>query len=83
VVVDDALQGVTHVIRGQDLYEATPVQRLLQTLLELPAPTYRHHPLLVGPDGKRYAKRDHAQTLREIRGSGVTAEQLRRELGIS
>ncbi len=83
VVVDDALQGVTHVIRGQDLYEATPVQRLLQTLLDLPAPTYRHHPLLVGPDGRRYAKRDHAQTLREIRGSGVTAEQLRRELGFS
>lgn len=83
VVVDDALQGVSHVIRGQDLYEATPVQRLLQTLLDLPAPTYRHHPLLVGPDGRRYAKRDHAQTLREIRGSGVTAEQLRRELGFS
>ena len=81
VVVDDALQGVTQVIRGQDLYEATPVQRLLQTLLNLPAPTYRHHPLLVGPDGKRYAKRDHAQTLREIRQSGVTAGQLRRELG--
>lgn len=83
VVVDDALQGVTHVIRGQDLYEATPVQRLLQTLLDLPAPTYRHHPLLVGPDGKRYAKRDHAQTLREIRQSGVTPEDLRRELGFS
>jgi glutamyl-Q tRNA(Asp) synthetase len=81
VVVDDALQGVSQVIRGQDLYEATPVQRLLQTLLNLPAPTYRHHPLLVGPDGKRYAKRDHAQTLREIRQSGVTAGQLRRELG--
>ena len=83
VVVDDALQGVTHVIRGQDLYEATPVQRLLQTLLDLPAPTYRHHPLLVGPDGKRYAKRDHAQTLREIRAAGVTADQLRRELGFT
>jgi glutamyl-Q tRNA(Asp) synthetase len=83
VVVDDALQGVTQVIRGQDLYDATPVQRLLQTLLDLPAPTYRHHPLLVGPDGRRYAKRDQAQTLREIRQSGVTADQLRRELGFS
>lgn len=83
VVVDDALQGVTHVIRGEDLYDATPVQRLLQTLLGLPAPAYRHHPLLVGPDGKRYAKRDQAQTLREIRQSGVTAGQLRRELGFS
>jgi glutamyl-Q tRNA(Asp) synthetase len=83
VVVDDALQGVTQVLRGQDLYEATPVQRLLQTLLGLPEPTYRHHPLLVGPDGKRYAKRDQAQTLREIRASGVTADQLRRELGFT
>ena len=83
VVVDDALQGVTHVIRGQDLYDATPIQRLLQTLLVLPAPTYQHHPLLVGPDGKRYAKRDQAQTLREIRAAGVTADQLRRELGFT
>lgn len=81
VVVDDALQGITEVIRGQDLYEATPVQRLLQILLNLPEPTYRHHPLLVGPDGKRYAKRDQAQTLREIRSRGVTANHLRRELG--
>jgi glutamyl-Q tRNA(Asp) synthetase len=83
VVIDDALQGISHVIRGEDLYEATPVQRLLQTLLNLPAPSYRHHPLLVGPDGKRYAKRDRAQTLREIRKLGVTADQLRRELGFS
>ncbi|RYF91163.1 MAG: tRNA glutamyl-Q(34) synthetase GluQRS [Caulobacteraceae bacterium] len=81
VVVDDALQGITYVIRGQDLYEATPVQRLLQTLLDLPAPTYRHHPLLVGADGRRYAKRDHAETLREIRAAGVTPAQLRKELG--
>ena len=78
---DDALQGVTHVIRGQDLFEATHVQRLLQALLGLPEPTYRHHRLLTGPDGKRYAKRDRAETLREIRARGVTAEQLRRELG--
>ena len=81
VVVDDALQGVTHVIRGQDLAEATHVQRLLQALLDLPTPVYRHHRLLVGPDGKRFAKRDGAQTLRELRASGVTAESLRAELG--
>jgi glutamyl-Q tRNA(Asp) synthetase len=81
VVVDDALQGVTHVIRGEDLFEATPIQRLLQTLLGLPAPTYRHHRLLTGPDGRRYAKRDKAQALREIRASGVDAQDLRRELG--
>jgi glutamyl-Q tRNA(Asp) synthetase len=82
VVVDDALQGVTHVIRGRDLFEATPIQRLLQELLGLPAPAYRHHRLLAGPDGKRYAKRDKAQTLREIRASGVSAEALVRDLGL-
>lgn len=81
VVWDDALQGVTQVIRGVDLYEATHIQRLLQALLDLPSPIYRHHPLLTGPDGKRFAKRDRSQTLRELRDSGVTAEQLRAELG--
>ncbi|HYD46314.1 MAG TPA: tRNA glutamyl-Q(34) synthetase GluQRS, partial [Phenylobacterium sp.] len=62
VVVDDALQGVTHVIRGEDLAEATHVQRLLQALLDLPTPVYRHHGLLTGPDGRRLAKRDLAPT---------------------
>lgn len=81
VVHDDALQGVTHVIRGEDLFEATHIQRLLQALLGLPTPIYRHHGLLTGPDGKRYAKRDKAQTLRELRASGVTASALRAELG--
>lgn len=81
VVVDDALQGVTHVIRGEDLLEATHVQRLLQALLGLPTPTYRHHRLILGPDGKRLAKRDHAQTLRELRESGMSAADLRKELG--
>ena len=81
VVVDDALQGVSHVIRGQDLFAAAHVQRLLQALLDLSTPTYRHHPLLAGPDGKRYAKRDRAENLGDIRGRGVTAQALRRELG--
>lgn len=81
VVVDDALQGVNHIIRGQDLFEAAHVQRLLQALLALPTPTYRHHRLLTGPDGRRYAKRDGAQTLRELRRSGMTPQQLRVELG--
>jgi glutamyl-Q tRNA(Asp) synthetase len=81
VVVDDALQGITEVIRGRDLFEATHVQRLLQALLALPTPAYRHHRLLAGPDGRRYAKRDHAQTLRELRASGMTAAQLRGDLG--
>ena len=83
VVLDDALQGITHVIRGQDLFEAAHIQRLLQALLDLPTPTYRHHRLLTGPDGKRYAKRDKAQTLRELRAAGVTLEQLRAEMGLA
>jgi len=81
VVVDDALQAITHVIRGRDLFEATHVQRLLQALLSLPAPIYRHHRLLTGPDGKRFAKRDHAETLRSLREQGMSAADLRKELG--
>jgi glutamyl-Q tRNA(Asp) synthetase len=80
-VLDDAVQGVTHVIRGLDLAEAAHVHRLLQALLELPVPTYRHHPLILGADGKRLAKRDKAETLREVRARGMTAAQLREELG--
>jgi glutamyl-Q tRNA(Asp) synthetase len=83
VVVDDALQGVTHVVRGEDLFDATAVQRLLQALLDLPAPVYRHHHILKGPDGRRYAKRDQAETLRAIRASGVGAAELRAELGVA
>ena len=82
VVLDDALQEITHVIRGQDLFEAAHIQRLLQALLDLPTPTYRHHRLLMGPDGKRYAKRDKAQTLRELRVAGMTPDQLRAEMGL-
>jgi len=82
VVVDDAAQGVTQVIRGDDLFAATHTQRLLQALLELPAPTYRHHRLLLRPDGKRFAKRDTAETLRDLRARGVTPEALAAELGL-
>ena len=81
VTVDDALQGITHVIRGQDLFEACHIQRLLQVLLGLPEPVYRHHRLLLAGDGRRLAKRDRAESLREIRARGVTAEELRAELG--
>lgn len=80
-VIDDAAQGVTHVIRGEDLIAVTSVQRVLQALLELPTPVYRHHPLLLGPDGKRFAKRDGSVTLAEIRASGVSPAALRAELG--
>ena len=81
VVVDDALQGITHVIRGEDLFEATHIQRLLLALLDLPVPTYRHHRLLLAPDGKRFAKRDRAETLRSLRERGISAADLRKELG--
>lgn len=81
VVIDDALQDINHVIRGEDLFEAAHIQRLLQALLGLPTPTYRHHRLMTGPDGKRYAKRDKAQTLRELRAAGVTPAILRSEMG--
>jgi glutamyl-Q tRNA(Asp) synthetase len=81
VVVDDALQGISHVIRGHDLFEACHIQRLLQALLGLPTPDYRHHGLMLGDDGKRLAKRDHAETLREIRARGVSAQAVRASLG--
>ena len=83
VTHDDALQGVTHVVRGQDLFAATSVQRLIQTLMGWPAPVYRHHRLLAGPDGRRYAKRDRSVTLAELRAGGLTPEALRAELGFS
>jgi len=76
VVVDDALQAISHVIRGEDLAEAAHIQRLLQALLGLPTPIYRHHRLLLGEDGKRLAKRDKALTLREMRAAGVTPDEV-------
>lgn len=82
VVVDDALQAITHVVRGEDLFEAAHIQRLLQALLGLPTPVYRHHRLLMGPDGKRLAKRNGAESLRELRERGVTAGELRAQLGV-
>jgi glutamyl-Q tRNA(Asp) synthetase len=81
VTHDDALQGVTHVIRGEDLFEATHVQVLIQALVGWPTPVYRHHRLLLGPDGKRYAKRDRSVTLAELRAGGLGAEALRAEPG--
>ena len=71
VTVDDAAQGVTDVVRGRDLFEATHVHRLLQALLGLPTPFYHHHPLLAGPDGQRLAKRTGAPSLAELRAGGA------------
>ncbi|HST93097.1 MAG TPA: tRNA glutamyl-Q(34) synthetase GluQRS [Brevundimonas sp.] len=82
VTHDDALQGITHVVRGCDLFEAAHVQVLIQTLMGWPTPAYRHHRLLAGPDGRRYAKRERSVTLAEIRAAGVSAADLRAELGL-
>ena len=83
VTHDDAMQGVTEVVRGLDLFEATNIQRLIQTLMDWPAPRYRHHPLLTDASGRRYAKRDSSVTLAELRAGGMSAADLRAELGFS
>ncbi|MBK1969171.1 MULTISPECIES: tRNA glutamyl-Q(34) synthetase GluQRS [Brevundimonas] len=80
VTHDDALQAISHVIRGRDLFEATHIQRLIQALMGWPEPVYHHHRLLAGPDGRRYAKRDRSVTLAELREGGLTPEDLRTEL---
>lgn len=76
VTVDDAAQGVSHVVRGRDLFEATHVHRLLQAMLGLSTPTYRHHPLLVGTDGARLAKRHGAPTLADLRATYPDGREL-------
>lgn len=81
VTHDDALQGVTHVIRGQDLFQATHIQVLIQALMGWPTPVYRHHRLLTDESGRRYAKRDRAVTLGELRDAGLAPQALRAELG--
>jgi len=76
VTVDDALQGVTLVTRGADLFAATHIHRLLQALLGLPTPQYRHHPLLTDGEGRRLAKRDRALTIRAMREAGMTPAEV-------
>jgi glutamyl-Q tRNA(Asp) synthetase len=82
VVVDDALQGVTHVVRGQDLYQATSVHRVLQTLLGLPAPLYHHHRLILDAEGHKLSKSTNATALRELRGQGRKPADIRRMVGL-
>jgi glutamyl-Q tRNA(Asp) synthetase len=77
VTVDDHLQGVTLVTRGEDLFASTHVHRLLQSLLGYETPEYFHHPLLKDASGRRFAKRDKAATLRSLRGQGKTPEEIR------
>jgi glutamyl-Q tRNA(Asp) synthetase len=82
VTWDDALQGVELVTRGEDLFESTHIHRLLQALLDLPVPVWRHHRLLLDADGKRFAKRDKAPTLRAMRAAGRTPAEVRAEVGL-
>ncbi|QLC22601.1 tRNA glutamyl-Q(34) synthetase GluQRS [Parasphingopyxis sp. CP4] len=76
VVVDDAAQGITDVVRGMDLFAATHVHRLLQQLLDLPVPRYHHHRLITDGAGKRLAKRDNARSLAALRNAGVSASAI-------
>jgi glutamyl-Q tRNA(Asp) synthetase len=82
VVVDDALQGITRVTRGEDLLPATHLHRLLQELLKLPQPRWHHHRLITDEQGRRLAKRDHARSLRSLRESGWTPLRVRETLGL-
>jgi len=82
VVVDDAAQGITHVTRGRDLFEATQIHVLLQRLLGLPTPVYHHHRLIRDENGKRLAKRDDARAIRTYREDGATPHDIRRILGL-
>jgi glutamyl-Q tRNA(Asp) synthetase len=83
VVLDDALQNVTHIVRGKDIYEATAVHRLLQELLGLPAPLYRHHRLLLDEHGKKLSKRDRSTTLRDLRANGWSFTDIRNAVGLA
>ncbi len=82
VVIDDAAQGATHVVRGQDLFAATSLHRLLQALLDLPEPTYRHHRLILDADGGKLAKSTGATALRALRARGASPAAVRRMVGL-
>jgi glutamyl-Q tRNA(Asp) synthetase len=82
VVIDDALQGVTHVVRGQDLFWSTSVHQLLQVLLDLPAPVYHHHRLILDADGCKLSKSTQATGLRELREQGATPRDIRAMVGM-
>ena len=82
VVLDDAAQGITHVIRGHDLFEATKIHVVLQTLFGLPTPTYYHHRLIRDEHGKRLAKRDDARAIAKYRAEGSTPADIRKMVGL-
>jgi glutamyl-Q tRNA(Asp) synthetase len=81
VTVDDHLQGITLVTRGEDLFRSTDIHRLLQALLSYATPDYHHHPLLKDDSGKRFAKRDQSVTLRTLRGAGHSSDDIKRMCG--
>ncbi len=83
VVLDDAAQNITNIVRGRDLYAATSIHRVLQNLLGFAAPSYLHHDLILDPAGEKLAKSRSAPTLRSLRADGITAKQLRTRLGFS
>lgn len=82
VVVDDAAQGITHVTRGMDLFEATQIHRLLQALLGLPAPVYNHHRLILDENGKRLAKRDDSKAIAKFRTEGASRADILAMIGL-
>jgi glutamyl-Q tRNA(Asp) synthetase len=82
VVVDDALQGVTHVVRGRDLFFATAAHVLLQGLLGLPTPIYHHHRLITDETGRKLAKSDRDTSLKALRAAGATPAHIRRMVGL-
>jgi glutamyl-Q tRNA(Asp) synthetase len=82
VVIDDAAQGVTDVVRGEDLFQATSVHRALQALLGLPVPRYRHHRLIVDAEGRKLSKSTHATGLRELRAQGKSPVDIRAMVGL-
>lgn len=82
VALDDAAQGITDIVRGQDLFYATAVHRLLQALLGLPQPRYHHHKLLLGPDGSKLSKSTQSTGLRELRARGASPAEIRRLAGL-
>ena len=82
VTVDDALQAASDIVRGQDLFWATSIHRLLQALLGLPEPSYHHHSLILDSDGNKLSKSKQAKSLRELRAEGATAADIRRMVGL-
>jgi glutamyl-Q tRNA(Asp) synthetase len=82
VTLDDAFEGASDVVRGQDLFWSTSIHRLLQALLGLPEPTYHHHKLILDADGRKLSKSNQAQSLRDLRGAGATPQDIRRMVGL-